>query len=126
MNSILNDIKKLLGIDADDDSFDKDIMLIINSIIPSLSQIGIGPASGFIVLSAEDTWKDYLVEIWDNIHLNAESAINYEGVKVYIYLRTKLIFDPPTNTTVIQSIKDNIKELEWRMMLAVETNNLEV
>lgn len=126
VNSILNDIKKLLGIDASDDSFDKDIILIINSIIPALSQMGIGPASGFIVLSAEDKWSDYLVEIWDTIHLNALTAINYEGVKTYIYLRTKLIFDPPTSSTVIEAINNNIKELEWRMMLAIETNNLEV
>lgn len=115
MDSILNTIKKLLGIDSEDSSFDIDIMVIINSIIPTLSQIGVGPSNGFIVTSTDDKWLDYI-----------NNTINLEGVKTYIYLRTKLIFDPPGNSTVIESLNKNISELEWRMMLAVETNNLEV
>ena len=115
VDSILNTIKKLLGIDSENDSFDIDIMVIINSIIPSLSQIGVGPANGFIVKSSEDKWLDYI-----------NNTINLESVKTYIYLRTKLIFDPPGNSTLIESLNKNISELEWRMMLAVETNNLEV
>ena len=60
-------------------------------------------------------WNDYI----------GSSLINLEGVKNYIYLKTKLVFDPPTNSTTIQAINDNLKELEWRMQLAVETNNLQ-
>ena len=116
MESILDTIKKLLGIDKDDDSFDTDIIVIINSIIPALSQMGIGPPNGFIITSPDDVWVDYI----------DSSVINLEGVKTYLYLRTKLIFDPPTNSTVIDALNNNLKELEWRMMLAVETNNLEV
>lgn len=114
MDSILNTIKKLLGIDSEDDSFDIDIIAIINSIIPSLSQMGIGPRNGFIVSSADNTWDEYLT-----------SDVNLEGVKTYIFLKTKLIFDPPSSSTVIESFNNTLKELEWRMMLAVETNNLE-
>lgn len=116
MDSILNTIKKLLGIDVDDDSFDTDITIHINSLIPALSQMGIGPKNGFIVTSADDKWKDYI----DTPNMNVE------GVKTYLYLRIKLIFDPPINSTVIEAVNKNIQELEWRMMLAVETNNLEV
>ena len=116
MKSILNTIKKLLGIDSDDDSFDVDIMAIVNSIIPALSQMGVGPKNGFIITSPEDEWEDYI----------KDSDINLEGVKTYLYLRTKLIFDPPSNSTVIESFNKSISELEWRMMLAVETENLEV
>lgn len=116
MESILNTIKKLLGIDSDDDSFDVDIMAIVNSIIPVLSQMGVGPKNGFIITSTEDKWEDYI----------KDSDINLEGVKTYLYLRTKLIFDPPSNSTVIESFNKSISELEWRMMLAVETKNLEV
>lgn len=112
MESILNTIKKLLGIDIEDDSFDTDIIIIINSIIPALSQMGIGPNNGFIVTSIHDKWSDYIVN----------SSINLEGVKNYLYLKTKMIFDPPTNSTVIEAFDKNIQELEWRMMLAVETN----
>lgn len=114
MESILNTIKKLLGIDSEDDSFDNDLIAIINTVIPILSQMNIGPPNGFILTSPEDKWSDYL-----------DSEINLEGVKTYIYLKTKLIFDPPSTSIVVESINNTLKELEWRMMLAVETNNLE-
>ena len=104
----------MLGIDAEDDSFDMDIIVIINSIIPSLTQMGIGPSRGYVVLSQENLWSDYLK---DNI-------INLEGIKTYIFLKTKLIFDPPVNSTVIEAYNKTISELEWRMMLNAETNNL--
>lgn len=116
VESILDTVKKSLGIDFEDTSFDSDIIVSINSTIPSLSQMGIGPHNGFIVISREQKWSEYIID----------NDINLEGVKTYLYLKTKLLFDPPTSSTVIEAIKDNIKELEWRMMLAVETHNLEV
>ena len=115
MESIVNTTKKSLGIDPNDDSFDSDIILNINTIIFSLSQMGVGPSNGFIVTTIDDKWTDYLMS----------TTINLEAVKTYIYLKTKLLFDPPTNSTVIENINTTLKELEWRMMLAVETNNLE-
>lgn len=116
MDSILNNVKKLLGIDSEDDSFDVDVMAIINSTIPALAQMGIGPSNGFIITSTENKWTDWI----------AAPTVNLEGVKTYLYLKTKLIFDPPTNSTVIEAFNKSLSELEWRMMLAVETNNLEV
>ena len=115
MESILDTIKQLLGIPTDDDSFDTDVKVNINAAIFTLSQIGIGPSNGYIVTSNTQMWNDYI----------GASLINLEGVKNYIYLKTKLVFDPPTNSTTIQAINDNLKELEWRMQLAVETNNLQ-
>ena len=115
MDSILNNIKKLLGIDSEDNSFDTDVMAMVNSTIPALSQMGIGPPNGFIVTSPADKWTDWI----------DTTTINLEGVKTYLYLKTKLIFDPPTSSTVIDAFNKNLQELEWRMMLAVETNNLE-
>ena len=115
MESILDTIKKQLGIDINDDSFDPDVMTNINTAIFALSQIGVGSSNGFIVTSKEDKWSTYL----------PDKTINLEPAKTYIYLKTKLVFDPPTNSIVIENINNNLKELEWRMMLAVETNNLE-
>ena len=115
MESILDTIKQLLGIPIDDDSFDTDIKVYINTVTPNLAQMGIGPVNGFIVTSKDQLWSEYI---------NSD-IINLEGVKQYIYLKVKLIFDPPTNSSTIQAINDSIKELEWRMMLAVETNNLQ-
>ena len=114
MESILDTIKKMLGIDAEDTSFDVDIITLINPIIYALAQMGIGPSTGFIVIDKNNTWTEYIGNI----------QFNLEGVKTYIYLKTKLIFDPPTNTTTIDAMNRNIQELEWRMMLEVETNNL--
>jgi hypothetical protein len=116
MDSILNTIKKLLGIDAEDTSFDTDVIVNINLAIFNLSQIGIGPNNTFIVTSVDQTWSDYI----------GSSVVNLEGIKNYIYLKTKILFDPPTNSTVMAAFNNNIQELEWRMMRAVETNNLEV
>ena len=116
MDSILDTIKKMLGIDEEDISFDTDIKVHINSAILPLSQMGIGPPNGFIVTSKDNVWNDFL----------GSSTINLEGVKSYIYLKIKLIFDPPQSSTVIDAFNKSISELEFRMMLAVETNNLEV
>lgn len=114
-DSILDTIKKLLGIDPEDISFDTDIKVHINSTILSLSQMEIGPPNGFVVASKDNLWSEFI----------GSSVINLEGVKSYIYLKTKLIFDPPPNSTTIDAFNKSISELEWRMMLAVETNNLE-
>lgn len=115
MESILDTIKQLLGIPTDDESFDTDIKIHINSATIPLAQMGIGPKNGFIVVTKDQVWNDYI----------GSSTINLESVKNYIYLKTKLIFDPPTNTTTIEAINKSLSEIEWRMMLAVETNNLE-
>lgn len=117
MDSILNTIKKLLGIDSTDDSFDIDIIVLINSIIPTLSQIGVGSSKGFMIMSDAEVWNDFL---------DPNSNINFESVKMYIFLKTKIIFDPPTSQTVMDAFNNSLKELEWRLMLAIETNNLEV
>lgn len=115
MESILDTIKQLLGIPVEDESFDTDIKVYINTVTPNLAQMGIGPKNGFIVISKDQLWSEYV----------DSTIINLEGVKQYIYLKVKLIFDPPTNSTTVQAINDSLKELEWRMMLAVETNNLQ-
>ena len=115
MESILDTIKQLLGIPTDDDSFDIDIKTHINTSTMILAQIAIGPKNGFTVTSKDQLWTDYI----------DRSTINLEGVKQYIYLKTKIIFDPPTNSTTIDAINKSLSELEWRMQLAVETNNLE-
>ena len=115
MESILDTVKQLLGIPIEDESFDIDIKTHINTSTMILSQIGIGPKNGFIVTSKDQLWTDYI----------DSSTINLEGVKQYIYLKTKTIFDPPTNSTTIDAINKSLSELEWRMQLAVETNNLE-
>lgn len=47
-DSILQSIKKLLGISKEDTSFDTDIIIDINSEFMTLNQLGIGPKDGFV------------------------------------------------------------------------------
>lgn len=112
MDSILNSIKKLIGIHEDDESFDVDIIMHINSVFTVLNQLGVGPSNGFKIVDKEDTWDDYLSD---------ENKI--ELVKSYMYLKIKLIFDPPASSAVIESINNQINEFEWRLNVESETNS---
>ena len=114
MNSVLNTTKKLLGLDADDYSFDSDICIGINSAILTLSQLGLEGKEGFIVTDDTQEWSDYLN---DNKLLPM--------VQQYIHLKTKMSFDPPQNSFVCENLKQIITELEWRIRMVSETNNKE-
>lgn len=109
MDSILTSIKKLLGIDDEYIQFDEDIIMHINTVFLNLTQLGIGPAEGFFIEDDTAVWEDF---IEDNTQLNA--------VKTYVYLKVKLLFDPPLSSSVIESMNRMISELEWRLNVAVE------
>lgn len=108
-DSILISIKKLLGLTADDTAFDMDIIMHINSVFMILRQLGIGPEEGFKIEDKDATWDDYVDE-----------EDNLEAVRTYIYLKVKLIFDPPLSSAVIEANKQMINELEWRLNNEVE------
>lgn len=110
-NSILTSIKKSLGPTEEYDHFDPDIIMHTNSVIANLTQLGVGPTEGFMIEDAKDTWSDF---IGDDPRLN--------HVKTYIYLRVKLLFDPPTNSALIKSMQEEIEKLEWLLNVAAETN----
>lgn len=103
--SILNNIKKILGIDASYTAFDHDIMIHINSVFSTLSQLGIGPAGGFMIEDNILTWDDYI----------PDGDPNLNAVKTYIYLRVRLLFDPPATSFAIAAMERQITEHEWRL-----------
>ncbi len=109
-DNILESIKKKLGIDGAGDVFDEDIKISINTSLMILKQLGIGPKEGFLVTTGEETWTDFL----------GDEMVDIPAVKDCVYLRTKLLFDPPTNSTLLQSTKELIAELEWRLNVAVD------
>lgn len=109
MESILTSTKKLLGITEEYEHFDKDIIMHINTVFLNLTQIGVGPKEGFIIDDASATWTDF---IGDSIQLQA--------VKSYMFLKVRLLFDPPLASTVIEASNRMIAELEWRLRLAAE------
>lgn len=101
--SILTSIKKLLGITEEYTHFDADIIMDINSVLMILMQLGIGPTNGFSISDDSAVWSDFLSD-----------ATYFESVKSYVYMKVKLIFDPPQSGTVIGSMEKLISEFEWR------------
>ena len=111
-NTILIDIKKLLGLSEEDKSFDKDVIININSVFNTLSQLGVNDNYERLK-TGEETWDDFYPE-------NSEDFV--ELIKTYMYLKLRLIFDPPLNSSILNSFKESIRELEWRLNIV---NNLE-
>lgn len=107
MESILTSTKKLLGITEEYEHFDKDIIMHINTVFLTLNQIGVGPEEGFLIEDETAEWVDFI-----------QDSAQLQAVKSYIYLKVKLLFDPPLSSAVIESTNRMIAELEWRLRLA--------
>lgn len=108
-DSILGTIKKMLGITYSDTGFDTDIITDINSVFMILNQIGVGPKTCFLVHSNSEIWTDFL-----------EDVTNLEAVKTYIYLKVRLVFDPPISSTFLDALTRQVNELEWRLNAQAE------
>lgn len=102
--SILTSTKKTLGLLEADTSFDPDIVLHINSVLAILSQVGIGPEGGFTIEDSTPTWEAF-------IGTDKELSL----VKSYVYLKVRLLFDPPGTSFALDSFKQQAAELEWRL-----------
>ena len=111
MESVLTSIKKMLGITEEYEHFDTDIIIHINSIFMTLNQLGVGPDKPAAIIDKEDTWGSVLGDIQ-----------NLEAVKTYVYLKVRLIFDPPSSSSVIEAMNRQITELEWRLNIQAENN----
>jgi hypothetical protein len=102
--SILTSTKKILGIAEDYTIFDLDIITHINSAFSTLTQLGVGPAEGFMISGAAETWTDFIGE-----------DFQYNSVKSYVFLKTRQLFDPPQTSYLISAVERQIQELEWRL-----------
>ncbi len=109
--SILNSTKKVLGLGAEYDVFDPDIIMHINTSLSTLNQLGIGPAQGFRIDDDTTEWVSLL---------GGDDRLN--DVKSYVCLRVRLLFDPPPTGHANQAIKEQIKEFEWRLNVKREDN----
>lgn len=108
-DSILVSIKKLLGIAEGYCEFDTDIIMHINSTFTILAQLGVGPSDGFMIEDDSSVWSDFV-----------DDSQNLNVVKTYIYQRVRLMFDPPTSSMLLDALKEQIKEFEWRMNVIVD------
>ena len=109
-DSILTSIKKLMGLTEEYDAFDQDILILINSVLFELEQIGVKEKDGFTLSDKTAVWSDYSD---DDRLLNA--------LKPYIYMKTKLTFDPPTSSGALDSMNRIIDRFEWRINLYADT-----
>ena len=109
-DSILTSIKKLMGLTEEYDAFDQDILILINSIFFELEQIGVKAKEGFVLSDKTSVWSDYSD---DDRLLNV--------LKPYIYMKTKLTFDPPTSSGALDSMNRIIDRFEWRINLYSDT-----
>lgn len=108
-DSILDSIKKILGMPPDYDAFDTELVIHINFVFGILSQLGVGPEGGFSISDNTTLWKSYLGDSKD-----------LEMVKSYIALKVRIVFDPPTIGAVMDAMKEQIRELEWRLNVQVD------
>lgn len=107
--SILKTIKKLLGVLSTDTVFDEDLFVNINSSFMTLNQLGVGPESVFSIDSDAATWADFL----------ATDMEKYSAVKTFVWLKVRLVFDPPGTSFLLDAIQKQISELEWRLAVQV-------
>lgn len=108
-SSILNSVKKLLGISPNDDGFDQEIKDNINAEFLTLHQLAVGPEEGFSITGPDEVWSDYTT----NLHLQ-------DAVRQFVYLRVRLIFDPPASSVVADQINNKIAELTFRLNVQAE------
>ena len=114
MDSILLSVKKMIGIPNDYDVFDTDIILHINTVFDSLNQMGVGPEEGFSISDSSTEWSEFLT-----------FGKNSEMVKTYMYLKVRMLFDPPSNGTLSTVLSEQIKEYEWRLLIFADQLRLE-
>lgn len=108
--SILNSIKKLLGIEPDYTEFDVDVTMNINAAFFTLKQLGVGPDDGYMINDANATYADFL----------QGNDCDISQIKMYLFYKTKLGFDPPQSSIVAEAMKELIKEAEWRLNVQFE------
>lgn len=108
-NGILTSVKLQLSLMPEDDSFDDELVIHINAAFSVLTQLGVGPKEGFSITGQNETWDDYVVDI-----------VQASMAKQYVYLKVRMLFDPPSNSTVFNKMKEMADEYEWRLRLQAE------
>lgn len=111
--SILYTIKEMLDVEPSNCQFDTTILVGINAEIMALTQIGVGKREDFVVTGITETWSDFLGE-----------KEFFEAAKMCIFLKTRLVFDPPANSFVVKAFEDQLGEYEWRLMVRVDERRM--
>ena len=104
--SILKTIKQLIGCPYDFEQFDLDLIVHINSAFATLTQLGVGPKEGYRITGADNEWSEF-----------EDDVQKLSLIKDYVYIKTRLLFDPPTSGSLMDSLKEQLKEMEWRLYI---------
>ena len=104
VESILDSIKAMHGIESADTSFDKELIMHINGALMVMTELGVGPLAGYSITSKDQTWTEFL-----------QGRTDLDLVFNDVHLRVKLIFDPPQNSFLVTAIERQIKEYDWRI-----------
>lgn len=104
--SILKTIKQLIGCPDDFEQFDLDLIVHINSAFSTLTHLGVGPKEGYRITGADNAWSEF-----------EDNAQKLSLIKDYVYIKTRLLFDPPTSGSLMDSLKEQLKEMEWRLYM---------
>lgn len=104
--SILKSTKKALGLDVSNTAFDLDVITHINACFFTLNQLGVGPTDGYLIESETPLWADFLT---------GDPRLSL--VKTYIYLKVRLLFDPPSTPHHLTACKEQITEFEHRLLM---------
>lgn len=114
MESILDSIKKMILGNSEETHFDMDIIIHINSVFATLNQMGVGPEETFTIDDDSTIWSEF-----------TEDDVLFNNVKTYMYLKVKLIFDPPASSSVLAAMERQISELEWRLNVSASNKIME-
>lgn len=109
--SILDSTKAALGIVPEYTAFDNQVIMYINTAFSVLHQLGVGPDDGFMIEDSSTTWDELT---------GGSKLLNM--VITYVHLSVKLMFDPPMNSFATTAMKEQQKELEWRINVQVDPN----
>lgn len=112
--SILNSTKKILGLNSDYTAFDHDIITHLNTAFSILTQLGVGPVEGFMIEDSISEWDDFLAE-----------DPRFNAIKSYVFLKVRMVFDPPATSYLLDSMQRQIQELEWRLNVIRENDIVE-
>ena len=104
--SILKTIKQLIGCPNDFEQFDLDLIVHINSAFATLTHLGVGPKEGYRITGADNAWSEF-----------EDDAQKLSLIKDYVYIKTRLLFDPPISGSLMDSLKEQLKEMEWRLYM---------
>ena len=108
-DKILDSVKQMFGYEPDYDPFDIDMLIHINSIVATLTQLGVGPDDGLTV--DKDT-------LWSSLLAN-DATLN--GARSYVFMRLKMLFDASSMPQhLIAAYEKMILQAEERLKMAAD------